>query len=61
RSVKHLRLTAVGDGRASLILARMRIVGSRWVKRAGDGVIRGIHGEAPGVGGRVDVGPVSEL
>ena len=39
----------------------MRIVGSRWVKRLQDGVLQGIAGSDAGLGGTVEVGPVSRL
>lgn len=61
RGVKHLRLTVTGREPAGLVLARMRIVGSRWVKRALEGVARGIGGDIAGLAADVEVGPVSRL
>lgn len=59
RSVRHLRITATGPGTRDVRLARMRLVGSRWIKRGGDGVFAGIGGDTVGVGGRVEVSAVS--
>ncbi len=61
RAVRHLRLTVTGTRRDHLTLARMRIVGSRWVKRAVDGIVTGIVGDTAALGGQVEVGPVSAL
>lgn len=61
RSVKHLRLTVTGDRPETVTLARMRIVGSRWLKRAVDGVVTGIVGDTAAIAGRVDVSPVSAV
>ena len=61
RAVKHLRITVAGARAQELDLVRMRILGSRWVKRGAEGILRGIFGEMPGGGGRLDVGPVSAL
>ena len=61
RSVEHLRITVAGERSGSLILSRMRIVGSRWTKRTLDGVLRGVAGEDPAPGGAVEVGPVSRI
>ncbi len=61
RSVENLRLTLAGRGEGSAILARMRIVGSPWVERSVNGIVRGISGDVPGSGGRVEVAQVSEL
>ncbi|MEX0980271.1 MAG: hypothetical protein WDZ89_04200 [Gemmatimonadota bacterium] len=61
RGVQHLRVTLTGNRRGSLTLARMRLVGSRWVKRAQEGVIRGIAGDTVALGGQVEVTPVSVL
>ena len=61
RAVKHLRLTVTGDAEAAAVLARMRLVGSRWVKRAGEGVLSGMAGDQPGTGGTVEVSPVGAV
>lgn len=61
RSVKHLRLTVTGDREATVTLARMRIVGSRWLKRAVDGVVTGIAGDTASLSGQVDVSAVSAV
>jgi len=61
RSVKHLRVTMAADRPQALILARMRLTGSRWVKRSVDGVLEGISGEVRGGIGSVEVTSVSRL
>jgi hypothetical protein len=61
RSVRHLRVTAVGPAGAQVRLARMRLVGSRWIKRDGEGVLTGIGGDTLSVGGRVEVSSISRL
>ncbi|MGH7475477.1 MAG: cell surface protein SprA [Longimicrobiales bacterium] len=66
RSVKHLRVTVAGDvaARSTIELARLRLVGSRYTKRAGDGVLAGLIEDRPGSGAgltRVHIGPVSRL
>lgn len=66
RYVKHLRMTVVGTPVDSLVLvlARMRITGSRWTKRDVHGILRDLVGEGPGVGAgstRLEVGPVSRV
>lgn len=61
RAVKQLRMTVVGPARQGVSLVRMRLIGSRWVKRGGEGVLVGLVGKAPGVGSGVEVGPVSAL
>ena len=61
RAVRHLRLTVTGTRRDDLTLARLRIVGSRWLKRAVDGVVKGIVGDTAAFSGRVDVSPVSAV
>jgi len=60
RSVKHLRVTVVGPGPDSVTLARMRLVGSRWVPRGTGGVVEGIDGDVD-ASGRLDVGSVSVI
>ena len=61
RAVRHLRITVVADERADLTLARMRIVGSRWIRRTAEGVLTGIVGDTAAFAGRTEVGPVSRL
>lgn len=61
RSVRHLRITATGPGTRDVRLARMRLVGSRWIKRGGEGVLAGIGGDTTGIGGRVEVSSVSRV
>jgi hypothetical protein len=60
RAVRHLRVTTVGPP-GSVELARMRLVGSRWIKRAGDGVLDGIAGDTLSAFGRVEVSTVSRV
>lgn len=60
RAVRHLRITAAGpSGRVQI--ARMRLVGSRWIKRAGEGVLEGIAGDTLSGFGRVEVAAVSRV
>lgn len=61
RSVQFLRLTVAGTRPGSATLARMRLVGSRWVKRGVDGVLRGIGGDTLSALGTLEVTPVSVL
>lgn len=61
RAVRHLRITVAGQRRDSFVLARMGIVGSRWIKRSITGVLNGLGGDTLAVAGRVEVGPVSKL
>jgi Motility related/secretion protein len=61
RAVRHLRLTVAGGRNQRLELARMRLVGSRWIKRAGDGVLDGIVGDTLTGFGRVEVASVSRV
>src|SRR5690606_5256665 len=63
RFAKHLRVTVAGRPTA-LLLARMRIVGSRWIKRDVHGILAGPVGADPGLGAaltRFEVGPVSQV
>ncbi|HUF75469.1 MAG TPA: cell surface protein SprA, partial [Longimicrobiales bacterium] len=60
RAVRHLRITVVGPA-GTVQLARMRLVGSRWIKRDGDGVLRGIAGDTLANVGRVEVSTVSRI
>src|SRR5688572_924273 len=71
RFVKHLRMTVTsatpsndpGKGAIdNIVVARMRIVGSRWIKRDVDGVVRGLLSDQKGnTGAEVRVEPVSRL
>jgi hypothetical protein len=66
RFIRHLRITVAGEpaGTEQLVLARMRIIGSRWTKRGVAGVLDGIFGDLPGLGAastEVRVGPVSQV
>jgi len=62
RAVKHLRLTVTGPGaRRGVSLTRLRLLGSRWLKRGQEGVLAGFAGDVHGTGGKVEVGPVSAL
>jgi hypothetical protein len=60
RAVRHLRVTVVGPA-GVVQLARMRLVGSRWIKRDGEGVLRGIAGDTLANVGRVEVSAVSRI
>ena len=61
RAVKNIRITVVGARAQSLTLARMRIVGSRWIRRNQEGVLRGIAGDEIAGIGRVEVVPASRV
>lgn len=67
RFTKHLRMTVTSATSQSIdqyVIARMRIVGSRWVKRDLDGVNRGLLSADKGFSAgsaRVEVSPVSRL
>ena len=61
RAVKQLRVTLTGDRRQSATLTRLRIVGSRWIRRNQEGVLRGIVGDTLAGLGRVEVTPVSRI
>jgi hypothetical protein len=61
RAVRHIRLTLAADGPQDLTLARMRIVGSRWIRRSAEGVLNGIVGDTAALVGRTEVAPVSIL
>lgn len=60
RAVRHLRLTVAGGG-GDVQIARMRLVGSRWIKRAAEGVLDGIVGDTLSGLGRVEVATISSL
>jgi hypothetical protein len=61
RNVQFLRVTVAGQRESRLTLARMQLVGSRWVKRGGEGVLQGIGGDTLAFQGAVDVSPVGFL
>jgi len=61
RAVRHLRLTLGASAPQSLRLARMRLVGSRWLKRAGEGILSGLGGDTLALGGRMEVATVSRV
>lgn len=67
RFIKHLRLTVTGEPQTTaqnFILARMRVVGSRWTKRDVHGIMQGALGDTvstSAAGADLQVGPVSQL
>ena len=61
RAVRHMRLTLTGSRNRRLQIARMRLVGSRWIKRGGEGVLTGIIGDTTAAFGRVEVASVSRV
>jgi hypothetical protein len=61
RAVKHIRITATSDRTQALTLARVRIVGSRWIRRGEDGVLEGIVGDTAAAFGRVEAAPASRI
>lgn len=60
RAVRHLRVTAAGPA-GQVRLARMRLVGSRWIKRNGEGVLEGIIGDTLSSVGSVEVASISKV
>ncbi len=60
RAVRHLRVTAAGTA-GQVQVARMRLVGSRWIKRNGEGVLTGIVGDTLAAAGRVEVASISRV
>ncbi|MEQ1857118.1 MAG: hypothetical protein ABL963_11630, partial [Longimicrobiales bacterium] len=60
RQIRHLRITATGPA-GTVQIARMRLVGSRWIKRAGEGVLFGMTGDQLSGLGRVEVSSVSRV
>ncbi|MDX1494848.1 MAG: hypothetical protein R3253_12345, partial [Longimicrobiales bacterium] len=60
RAVRHLRVTAAGPA-GQVRLARMRLVGSRWIKRNGEGVLEGIVGDTLSSVGSVEVASISKV
>ncbi|HWV57500.1 MAG TPA: hypothetical protein VNZ57_08625, partial [Longimicrobiales bacterium] len=65
RYVQHLRVTVTGTPAQPTVLGitRMRVVGSRWTKREGHGILSGPTSPEPGtaVGTVFQVGPVSRV
>ena len=65
RAVRHLRISVTGevtgDRERALRLARMRLVGSRWIKRAAEGVLQGIVGDTLAGLGRMEVATISRV
>ncbi len=67
RFVKHLRMTLTSSSSQrvdQMVIARLRIVGSRWVKRDLDGVNRGLLSDEKGLSAgsaTVEAGPVGSL
>ena len=61
RAVQFLRITATAPRPQVITLARMRLVGSRWVKRGVEGMLRGIAGDTLSGVGSMEVTPVSAL
>jgi len=61
RAVQFLRMSVVGPRSSRITVARMRLVGSRWVKRSGEGVLRGLGGDTVSVATSFEVTPVSVL
>jgi hypothetical protein len=61
RAIRHIRLTVATARPTDLTVARMRIVGSRWIRRTGEGVLNGIIGDTAAMVGRAEAAPVSIL
>ncbi|UCC73363.1 MAG: cell surface protein SprA [Gemmatimonadota bacterium] len=63
QNVRHLRLTAISESDNRLMLARVRFLGSRWLKRGDSGVVEGLTDTTTVdvVGTPVEVGPISTL
>ncbi|MBT3325285.1 MAG: hypothetical protein HN396_03435 [Gemmatimonadales bacterium] len=61
RAVRHMRFTLAGARNQRLQIARMRLVGSRWIKRSGEGVLDGIVGDTLSGFGRMEVSTVSRV
>lgn len=63
QNIRHMRITVVSESGAQVVLARMRFLGSRWLKRGRTGVVRGLADTTSTVvpGAAVDVGPISTL
>ncbi|HKJ02147.1 MAG TPA: hypothetical protein VJ997_06820, partial [Longimicrobiales bacterium] len=61
RAVKHLRLTLASARAQKIQVARMRLVGSRWIKRSGEGVLAGLGADTLAGFGRLEVSTVSRV
>jgi hypothetical protein len=64
QNIRHLRITMIGEQEDTrLVLARMRFLGSRWLKRGSNGVVQGIADTASvsNPNALVQVGPISTL
>lgn len=67
RFIKHLRMTVTSNSSNTVdqfVIARLRIVGSRWIKRDVDGVSRGLLSDERGLSAglaTIQVGPVGRL
>ncbi|TVP80439.1 MAG: hypothetical protein EA352_00095, partial [Gemmatimonadales bacterium] len=61
REVQFMRITVAGSRSQRVTLARMRLVGSRWIKRGGEGILRGLGGDTVSAGGNLEVRPVGVL
>lgn len=61
RAIQFLRMTVVGSRSSRLAVTRMRFVGSRWAKRSGEGVLRGLGGDTLSLATSFDVTPVGVL
>ncbi len=61
RAIQFLRMTVVGPRSSRLTVARMRLVGSRWAKRGGEGVLRGLGGDTLSMATSFEVTPVGVL
>ncbi len=63
QNIRHLRMTLVTQSNNTLLLARARFLGSRWLKRGRAGVVAGLADTASAVSpsALVEVGPISTL
>ncbi len=63
QNIRHLRMTLVTKSSNTLLLARARFIGSRWLKRGRAGVVAGLSDTtaAASPGALVEVGPISTL
>ncbi len=63
QNIRHLRMTLVTKSNNTLLLARARFLGSRWLKRGRAGVVAGLADTASATspGALVEVGPISTL
>ncbi|UCF19155.1 MAG: cell surface protein SprA, partial [Gemmatimonadota bacterium] len=61
QNIRHLRITVASNENTRLIMARVRFLGSRWLKRGESGLLSGLTDTTTVVNGLVEVGPVSTL